>query len=76
MKVSRRSLCDNCSAELCVYNQGERVDKCDRYTPALMAFKKCLDCGEIYEVTSNFRALDYDRCPRCNGSRERIAVRS
>jgi DNA-directed RNA polymerase subunit RPC12/RpoP len=44
--------------------------------PALMAFKKCLDCGEIYEVTSNFRALDYDRCPRCNGSRERIAVRS
>jgi Zn finger protein HypA/HybF involved in hydrogenase expression len=76
MKVSRRSMCDNCSAELCIYNKGTRVDECDRFTPTLMAFKKCQDCGAVYEVTSNFRALDYDLCPRCNGNREQIAVRS
>ncbi len=77
MKVSRRSLCDNCSAELCVYNKGTRVDQCDRFTPAMVAFKKCADCGSVYEVTSNFRALDYDLCPRCNEYRGLlIAVRS
>jgi len=36
-----------------------------------MAFKKCNQCGEIYELFSNFKALDYDMCPICN---ERMKV--
>lgn len=66
MNLSRRSLCDNCSADLCVYEHGEIVEECDHFTPALIAFKRCKRCGSIYEVTSNFRALDYDLCPECN----------
>lgn len=66
MNLSRRSLCDNCSADLCVYEHGEIVEKCDHFTPALIAFKRCKRCGSIYEVASNFRALDYDLCPECN----------
>jgi len=66
LKLSRRSMCDNCSAELCVYNPGTRVMECDRFSPALTAFKQCSCCGEVFEVASNFRALDYERCPRCN----------
>lgn len=66
INVSRRSLCDNCSAEICVYNKGGRVTECDKFTPVLTAFKKCRCCGGVFEVTSNFRALDYDLCRRCN----------
>jgi len=66
INLSRRSLCDNCTAELCVYNDGRRVMECERFTPVLMAFKRCACCGELFEVSSNFRALDYERCPRCN----------
>lgn len=66
VNLSRRSLCDNCSAELCVYNHGSRVTNCDRFTPSLVAFKKCISCGSVFEVSSNFRALNYELCPRCN----------
>ena len=66
MKLSRRSMCDNCSAELCVYNTGKRVTECDRFTPALTAFKQCACCGAVFEVSSNSQALDYDRCAECN----------
>ena len=66
MKLSRRSMCDNCSAELCIYNTGQRVIECDRFTPPLMAFKRCACCGEVFEISSNWQALDYDRCARCN----------
>ncbi|WP_147654421.1 hypothetical protein [Methanomassiliicoccus luminyensis] len=66
MNISRRSLCDNCTAELCVYNKGGRVTECDKFTPILMAFKKCECCGEVFEVSSNFRALDYSLCQKCN----------
>mgnify|MGYP007083368169 FL=1 len=66
VNLNRRSLCDNCSADLCIYSRGELVYECDHFTPAMVAFKKCKRCGLIFEVTSNFRALDYDLCPRCN----------
>ena len=75
IKLSRRSMCDNCSAELCIYNTGQRVTECDRFTPALVAFKRCTCCGEVFEVTSNWQALDYDRCGRCN-QHERACVRA
>lgn len=67
IKLSRRSMCDNCAAELCVYNTGGRVTKCDRFIPALAAFKRCACCGDVFEVSSNFQSLDYDRCAKCNG---------
>lgn len=66
MNLSRRSLCDNCSADLCIYRRGEIVEKCDHFTPVLIAFKRCKRCGSVYEVASNFRGLDYDLCPECN----------
>jgi hypothetical protein len=66
VNLSRRSICDNCSARLCVYDRGERTESCEHFTPIMMAFKKCERCGAIFEVSSNFRALDYDLCPRCN----------
>jgi hypothetical protein len=70
INLSRRSLCDNCSVRLCTYNHGERILHCDKFTPALVAFKRCSECGEVFEVTANFCALDYDLCPKCNGVRE------
>ncbi len=74
IRLSRRSLCDNCTAELCVYNTGERVTQCDRFTPRIMAFKRCSECGRMFEVNENFRGLDYGLCPVCN--RSRIAAHS
>lgn len=66
VNLSRRSLCDNCSADLCVYARDDIVEKCEHFTPLLVAFKKCQRCGSIYEVSSNYRALNYELCPRCN----------
>jgi hypothetical protein len=74
LKVSRRSLCDDCSAELCAYNHGERVESCDHFTPSLMAFKRCEGCEAVYEVHENFHSLNYDLCPRCNKERENVFV--
>ncbi|NLK25140.1 MAG: hypothetical protein GX307_00995 [Euryarchaeota archaeon] len=66
INLSRRSICDNCTAELCVFNDRVRMGECERFTPLLMAFKKCSCCGQMFEVSSNFQALDYDRCSKCN----------
>jgi hypothetical protein len=68
MNLSRRSLCDNCSAEVCVYNTGERIAHCKDYQPKYVAFKRCNDCGSVFEVSSNFQGLDYDLCPVCNAT--------
>jgi len=46
--------------------QEEIMERCDHFIPLIVAFKKCKRCGSIYEVVSNFRALDYDLCPECN----------
>ncbi|MBI0584035.1 MAG: hypothetical protein ISF22_07390 [Methanomassiliicoccus sp.] len=73
LNLSRRSICDNCSAELCVYDRGERRERCEYFTPVLFAFKHCKHCGAMYDVVSNFRALNYDLCPECN-SREAVVV--
>ena len=66
IKVSRRSLCDNCIADVCFYNHGQRVTRCERFTPAVVAFRRCARCGEVFEVMSNALALDQDLCQRCN----------
>ncbi len=67
MNISRRSICDNCSARLCTYRTKGRMMHCPKFSPALVAFKRCKVCGEVFEVSSNFRALNYDICQRCNG---------
>ncbi|MDW5563711.1 MAG: hypothetical protein SA339_10835 [Methanomassiliicoccus sp.] len=67
VNLSRRSLCDNCSADLCTYHcDDEIVEKCEHFSPILVAFKRCKRCGSVYEVSSNFKALDYELCPQCN----------
>jgi len=63
--VSRRTLCDNCSAQVCPF-AGERRLECEYYTPNYVAFKKCASCGGVFEVFSSIGLLDYDLCPRCN----------
>ena len=42
------------------------IEQCDLFRSAYVAFKKCTHCGEIYELFSNFKSLDYDMCPVCN----------
>jgi DNA-directed RNA polymerase subunit RPC12/RpoP len=66
LNLSRRSLCDNCVYEVCTHNDGGRVEDCPHFVPAIMALKLCCRCGEVYEVSSNFKALDYELCPVCN----------
>ncbi len=66
VRLSRRSLCDNCKADVCLFNHGERMTECDRYEPKLTALKKCNSCGVLFDVSCNFQALDYDICKECN----------
>lgn len=71
VNVSRRSLCDNCVADICFkreeYKQ-KRVLRCDMFRSPFVAFKRCVECGDVFEVFSNFDAIDYDRCQRCNAA--------
>ena len=67
--LSRRTLCDNCSADVCLYKkEGERVIECAHFVPILAAFKRCAACGEIYEVSANSMSLREDLCLRCSRS--------
>ena len=66
INISRRSQCDNCIYEVCSLNHGGRITDCPFYVPIMMAFKRCARCGRVFEVSSNFRGLDYDICPECN----------
>ena len=66
VNISRRSLCDNCVADVCLKKTEENVEHCDLFKSTYIAFKKCRQCGEIYELFSNFKSLDYDMCPVCN----------
>ena len=43
------------------------IEQCKLFKSTYIAFKKCNQCGEIYELFSNFKSLDYDMCPICNG---------
>ncbi|MGD0817497.1 MAG: hypothetical protein ABR986_03765 [Methanomassiliicoccales archaeon] len=74
VNISRRNLCDNCVADVCLKRTGDNIDHCELFKSAFIAFKKCNHCGEIYELFSNFRALDYDMCPNCNEKMKVIPV--
>ncbi len=76
VNVKRRSLCDNCIADVCFKrdeHKGRRVVECELFRPQFVAFKKCTECSCVYEVFSNFNALDFDRCPACNDRMKRCA---
>lgn len=76
INVSRRSLCDNCIADVC-FRKNEmvngRISTCSMFKSPFVAFKKCTSCGGIYELFSNFNALDFEKCPKCNESEELMA---
>jgi len=69
VNISRRSLCDNCVADVCFRRNeipDERVLRCDLFKSPFVAFKKCSDCGGVYELFANINGLDLDKCPKCN----------
>ncbi len=66
VNISRRSLCDNCVADVCLKRTENSTEQCALFRSAFIAFKRCNQCGEIYELFSNFKALDYDMCQICN----------
>lgn len=69
VNVSRRCLCDNCIADVCFRKDGShktRIERCDLFRSPFVAFKKCVDCGSIYDLFSNLASLDFDKCPQCN----------
>ena len=68
LNVSRRSLCDSCVADVCVREPGSRVLECHDYRTAFLVFKRCAQCGELFEVHHNLSALDPELCPRCNAT--------
>jgi predicted nucleic acid-binding Zn ribbon protein len=50
-----------------------RVVECDLFKPQFVAFKRCRQCSSVYEVFSNFNALDFELCPECNERMKRGA---
>ncbi len=42
------------------------MEDCPHYVPRMAALKMCHRCGGMFEVSTNFRGLDYDLCPVCN----------
>ncbi len=74
VNISRRNLCDNCVADVCLKRTGENIEQCALFKSAYIAFKKCNHCGEIYELFSSFKSLDYDMCPVCNEKMKDIQV--
>ncbi len=66
IRLSRRSLCDNCNVDICMLDNGERRTECEMYRPLFSAFKRCDGCGQLFDVSRNISALDYNLCPQCN----------
>ncbi len=66
LNLSRRSLCDNCIADICMLRTSERVLECEHYRPQFLAFKRCEACGELFEVHTNLKGLKAELCPVCN----------
>jgi hypothetical protein len=65
VNVSRRSLCDNCSADVCLIGKGAKQE-CVSFRSPFMAMRKCDRCGKPYEVFENCRSLDLQKCKECN----------
>jgi hypothetical protein len=74
VNISRRSLCDNCVADVCLKRTEESIEQCDLFKSSYIAFKRCSQCGEIYELFSNFKSLNYEMCPICNERVKAIPV--
>jgi hypothetical protein len=66
LNLSRRSLCDNCIADICLKDRSRRILECEDYRPPFLVLRRCAYCGELFDVFRNIRALDQDLCPYCN----------
>jgi hypothetical protein len=66
LNISRRSLCDNCIADICLKERDGRILECEEYRPPFLILRRCAYCGELFEIHQNIRALDLDLCPNCN----------
>lgn len=74
VNISRRNLCDNCVADVCLKRTEDNIEQCDLFRSAYIAFKRCSQCGEVYELFSNFKSLDYDMCPVCNEKMKTVST--
>jgi hypothetical protein len=66
VNLRKRSLCDNCIADICAVKGNGRVERCDHFSSPYLAFRRCPGCGRVYEVYANFQALNPENCPDCN----------
>ena len=69
VNVSRRSLCDNCRADICFKRLemiDDRIQRCDMFRSSFLVIKKCVECGALYELFSNLGSPDFEKCPVCN----------
>ena len=66
INLSRRSLCDNCMAEVCLLDRPERVIQCKDYRSPFVALRKCRSCGQVFDVCSFVNSLDFEVCPACS----------
>lgn len=66
INLSRRSLCDNCAADLCMIQKTERVVQCEDFRSPFIVLRKCRSCGQIFDVFSNINSLDFSLCPKCS----------
>jgi len=66
INLSRRSLCDNCAADVCLVERSERVVQCENYRSPFIVLRKCRSCGQIFDVCSSINSLDFEVCPACN----------
>lgn len=66
INVSRRSLCDNCVADVCLIERPERVLQCKSFESSFVALRRCRSCGQLFNVCSNVNSLDFEVCSACN----------
>jgi hypothetical protein len=69
MRISRRSLCDECTDQgVCISLQSRRTE-CERFRPKEIVFNDCRACGRAYEVHESMRNDFLDECPECGEKR-------
>lgn len=69
--MSRRTLCDNCVADVCLVQNADRVVECKSFESPFVALRECDNCGRVYDVFSSFGSAECDVCPDCNSSRSK-----
>ena len=71
--ISRRSLCDECSARNCCITTSYRLE-CVAFKPERFIFNKCVACGISYEIHTAWKNDFLDECPECNEKRKQARL--